>query len=653
MGTMPVHPHDSRYVDLELVGRGGTADVYAAYDRALSRRVAVKRFHSRFAGDRAVLARLREEVGVSRSIASPHVVAVYAFEEADPALVMELMEKGDLGARLHSHGPLSVAHTRRISMAVLGALGAAHSAGVIHRDIKPRNILFTAEDGAKVSDFGLARSVSVAGLAEAGRIVGTPDYLAPETIVAGLWDARCDLYALGCTVYECLAGRPPFVGNDAATILRAQVEAEAPRLPDELRDLDPGLVALVEALMRKDPNERPQTAREALSLVEEDASVAAAAGTEVQTAAGRPSAGSRGSARAGTEVRLPANRPVSRPGGDPEAVACPTCGAMLPVAYPWCFACGRAQLGVRMVAKGGATVVVTGPGRRGDKLDAELRDRVLRVSRASGLSGERLGKAVPRLPFVLAAKVDTTGAATLVAALEREGVEAEGLPADSAAGRRVLGGAVGKALVMAPRFYAILAGVSGGFVQLLIRMPALGVVAGLGGLAFAVPVAATISYLRPLSRPLPASSPRPPEVDEVLTRVTSPLVHARMRSIAQAAAAAVAAAAADPGLIAEDRELVADFAARAVSRAASLSLALNDSREGLRAALDAGDATLARKIESVEHRVLERIGTTALQLHGLALRLAALGLRRAGDAMSELRREVLRLEDEQAAWRDL
>ena len=252
-----------------LIGRGGMGVVYRARDLALDRNVALKLLAPHLADDVSFRERFLKESRVAASLEHPNVVPIHDAGEIDGQLyiVMRLVEGSDLKAVLRQ-GPLEPAHAVRILGQIAGALDAAHARGLVHRDVKPSNVLLDEGEHAYLADFGLSRYLGDAALPLGPtKSLGTADYVAPEQIRGEDVDGRADVYALSCMLYECLAGEPPFRrGTDAAT-LYAQLEAVPPVLP--------GLEEVLTKALAKEPAERYaicgeliEGAREALGLAE-------------------------------------------------------------------------------------------------------------------------------------------------------------------------------------------------------------------------------------------------------------------------------------------------------------------------------------------------------------------------------------------------
>ena len=251
------------YEAVRELGRGAGGTVFLARHRATGREVAVKLLHEALGSDPIERERFLREAQVGRRIQSPHVVTVFEarVDGARAFLAMELLRGRSLRDRILA-GPLSVAEVVRVGLAVARALEAAHAVGVIHRDVKPANIMLGDDGTVKLADFGLARdAAAVERLTRTREGMGTLAYLAPEQAEdAKRVDGRADLYGLGATLFHALAGRPPFTAVGAEIL--AQIFDEDPPPVASLRpDCPPGLAALVASLLEKDPDDRPPEAR--------------------------------------------------------------------------------------------------------------------------------------------------------------------------------------------------------------------------------------------------------------------------------------------------------------------------------------------------------------------------------------------------------
>ena len=263
-----------RYRIDELIGRGGMATVYRGYDLTLGRAVAVKLLRRNLADDSTFRTRFRLEAQAASRMANPTIVRVYdAGEDSEvdpsgtvhpvPYIVMELVH-GELLKDIIADGPVPLTDALRYTDGILEALEYSHRAGVVHRDIKPGNVMVTPEGQIKVMDFGIARAVSDSSttVAETTNIIGTAAYFSPEQAKGEAVDARADLYSTGVVLYELLTGRPPFRGETPVAVAYQHV-SEQPATPSELNeDLPRALDLVALRALAKDPFQRFQTAAE-------------------------------------------------------------------------------------------------------------------------------------------------------------------------------------------------------------------------------------------------------------------------------------------------------------------------------------------------------------------------------------------------------
>ncbi|HVE47782.1 MAG TPA: protein kinase [Acidimicrobiales bacterium] len=266
MGSLvPGRVLNDRYRLGPLLGRGGMAEVYQAHDELLDRPVAVKMLRPDMAADAEVRTRFGVEARSAARLHHPNAVSVFDTGEdaGDPYLVMELLPGESLADRM-ARGPVDPEWLRGVAGDVLAALGAAHDVGLVHRDVKPANVLLTAEGQAKVADFGIAKSSEMLGgdPTSTGLLLGTPAYLAPERIQGEPATPQSDLYSLGVVLYEALAGVKPFVGDTALAVATAIATSPTPSLEPVGPGLDPQMVTAVERAMARDPSRRPATAAE-------------------------------------------------------------------------------------------------------------------------------------------------------------------------------------------------------------------------------------------------------------------------------------------------------------------------------------------------------------------------------------------------------
>ncbi len=256
---------DQRYRLTGLLARGGMATVYRALDERLERPVAVKVMHRGLADDPDFVARFTREARSAARLSAPEVVAVYdqgRDEQTGAAyLVMEHVEGRDLRALLRDRGVLSPARALSLLEPVLRALAAAHRAGIVHRDVKPENVLLGDDGRVKVADFGLARAVQTSELTSTtGLLIGTVAYLAPEQIERGTADARTDVYAAGVVLWEALTGAPPYAADTPMQVAYRHVHEDVPAPSTVVGGIPPALDDLVVRATRRDPALRPPDA---------------------------------------------------------------------------------------------------------------------------------------------------------------------------------------------------------------------------------------------------------------------------------------------------------------------------------------------------------------------------------------------------------
>ena len=259
----------SRYQLRNQIARGGMTDVFLGHDTLLSRPVAIKRLFPEFAIDPSFVERFRREATAAANLSHPNIVAVYDWGSAEGTyyIVMEYIEGHSLAELLRSGGPLAPERAAEIAMDVAEALGFAHSNGVIHRDVKPSNVLLSPDGQVKVTDFGIA-IVAFGGaesnLTQTGAVMGTATYFSPEQAQGKSLDHRSDLYSLGVLLYEMLCGRPPFTGDTSVAIAYKHVQQAVPS-PSSLGVVLPeSLEAIAMKLLAKNPEERYPTAKDVI-----------------------------------------------------------------------------------------------------------------------------------------------------------------------------------------------------------------------------------------------------------------------------------------------------------------------------------------------------------------------------------------------------
>jgi serine/threonine-protein kinase len=253
-----------RYEIETLLGQGGMARVFRGTDRVLDRTVAIKVLSPQFADDDQFVARFRREAQAAAGLNHPNIVGVYDTGDQGDVhfIVMEYVEGRTLRDVIRSDGPLLPERAAEIGGAVARALSSAHEAGLVHRDIKPGNIMLTREGEVKVMDFGIARTSTGDTLTQTAAVLGTASYLSPEQAQGLPVDTRSDIYSLGCVLYEMLTGRAPFIGDSPVAIAYMHVK-EDPVPPSRLNpDVPPTLDAVVLKAMAKNPANRYETAEE-------------------------------------------------------------------------------------------------------------------------------------------------------------------------------------------------------------------------------------------------------------------------------------------------------------------------------------------------------------------------------------------------------
>jgi serine/threonine-protein kinase len=257
-----------RYEIKEILGMGGMGVVYRAMDRELGEPVAIKTLRTEVVGsDGVALERFKQEIRLARKITHRNVVRTYDLGETNGTyyITMEFVEGTSLKQLIQSRGRLPVPVTLTIGKQLCRALEVAHEQGVIHRDIKPQNIVVEPNGFLKVMDFGIARLAKAPqgkGLTEVGTAIGTPDYMSPEQLLGEELDPRSDLYSAGVVLYECLTGRPAFVADTVYALVAKHLEEE-PLDPRELNaEVSPPLAQLVLRAMAKQRDDRYQSAAE-------------------------------------------------------------------------------------------------------------------------------------------------------------------------------------------------------------------------------------------------------------------------------------------------------------------------------------------------------------------------------------------------------
>jgi serine/threonine protein kinase len=260
-----------RYRLVRMIGSGGMGTVWEAEDETLGRPVAVKVLsESLAAGERAVR-RFEREARAAARLSGPNIAAVYDFgrSEGRPYIVMELVRGETLADRLAREGPLAPQEAARIAAQVAEALEEAHGAGIVHRDVKPGNVMVTPAGDVRVMDFGIAAASWAERVTTSGLVLGTPSYLAPEQATSEKTTPASDVYALGAMLYEMVAGRPPFVAESPVAVALAHVREKPVPLDQVAEGVPPNLAAASMAALAKDPAERPPSAAAFASILRE------------------------------------------------------------------------------------------------------------------------------------------------------------------------------------------------------------------------------------------------------------------------------------------------------------------------------------------------------------------------------------------------
>jgi tRNA A-37 threonylcarbamoyl transferase component Bud32 len=236
------------------IGAGGMSTVYRAFDTTLERRVAVKLMHREIASDSDQLERFRREARSVAQLSHPHIVGVIDAGEEDgrPYIVFEYVEGETLKERIRRMGRLPIDEAIAYAIEIARALGAAHARAIVHRDIKPQNVLVDEEGSAKVTDFGIARSLEEEGLTADGRVLGTTDYVSPEQALGHDVDGQSDIYSLGIVLYEMLTGDVPFHGENQVSVAMKHVREDLPDVQLMRPEVSARLAAVLDRMTEKD-----------------------------------------------------------------------------------------------------------------------------------------------------------------------------------------------------------------------------------------------------------------------------------------------------------------------------------------------------------------------------------------------------------------
>jgi serine/threonine protein kinase len=248
-----------RYELVELLGTGGMSNVYKAHDQLLERNVAIKILHPHYSDDHEYIERFRHEARAAAQLSHPHIVTVIdrGEDEGRQFIVFECVDGENLKQLLARTGPLPTRRAVELACQIADGLAFAHEHGLIHRDVKPQNVLLTPDGDAKVTDFGIARSLDVdRGVTETGTVLGTSNYLSPEQASGSPTTPLTDVYSLGVVLYELLTGEVPFPGDNFVAIAMKHVTEPPPDLLERRPDVPLRLAAAVDRALEKDPSRR-------------------------------------------------------------------------------------------------------------------------------------------------------------------------------------------------------------------------------------------------------------------------------------------------------------------------------------------------------------------------------------------------------------
>lgn len=586
---------------MERLGSGGVSEVFRAKDRFTNRDVALKILHphlTEFAD------RLEREVETTRAVDHPRIARYYELCRTPERvyLSLEYLPGGDLRQHIIERGAMPVGEVVRIGIEVLDGLAAAHSAGIIHCDIKPHNVLLDDEGHVRLTDFGLARTSAGGSLSQRSR-AGTPDYVAPEISTGGYFDARSDLYSFGVMLFEMLTGKPPYQSNTVHQTLWKHVHADPPSVRELRSDAPEVLDEIVRKALAKEPSDRFQSAE----------AFADALGT----------------------MTAPVALPI------PAAHRCPACGESVLDALPYCLHCGNEEAVPTEPPRGDPRyrIAVTGPGKPGDRLDPELREALLRYLEAAGCTSRALERHIPRLPFVLLRDLSEESATAAKRALERLGLKVETAGRNAPDGAKALFRALNrKTLALYPRILMIGMGCTGSMwwtmgraAQGVARSGLTGVVAAVGFILIGVPIIIRASTTRTKARrkedaPVPAGAALVPTTREIQEPAVRRLL-ARIAGKLETLRGILDERRGEPEAELGTRELldsVIPSLQNAARRIADLEKALRDlSIPGGIAGTDADEVIgVKRKVEGTIQLYIDRILRFSVELDRLSVDLA-------------------------------
>ena len=281
-----------RYELEELVGTGGMSSVFRAHDKLLDRKVALKVLHQQYGEDEEYVERFRREARSVASLSHPNIVTVIDRGEHDGRqfIVFEYVDGENLKRLIERRGPAPIATALELGIQVARGLSFAHQQGLVHRDVKPQNVLLNGDGQAKVTDFGIARSLDVQhGMTQTGTVLGTSDYIAPEQAQGQMVDEHTDVYSLGVVLYELLTSEVPFPGENFVAVAMRHINEPPPSIHDRRPDVSPRLEAAVQRAMAKEPGDRFQTMAEFCRELEACLGELQNGATTVAPAVARPS----------------------------------------------------------------------------------------------------------------------------------------------------------------------------------------------------------------------------------------------------------------------------------------------------------------------------------------------------------------------------
>jgi predicted Ser/Thr protein kinase len=285
-----------RYELEELVGTGGMSSVFRAHDRLLDRKVALKILHEQYTADADYVERFRREARSVAALSHPNIVTVIdrGDHEGRQFIVFEYVEGENLKRLIERRGPAPVAMALELGIQIARGLSFAHQQGLVHRDVKPQNVLLNGNNEAKVTDFGIARSLDVQrGMTQTGTVLGTSDYIAPEQAQGQRVDEHTDVYSLGVVLFELLTSRVPFPGENFVAVAMRHINEPPPSIREQRPDVPERVDAAVRKAMAKDPRDRFPTMTDLCKELEACLAEVQGAGTQVIPPLSRP----RGRAR--------------------------------------------------------------------------------------------------------------------------------------------------------------------------------------------------------------------------------------------------------------------------------------------------------------------------------------------------------------------